>query len=155
MTASAGMGTTYQSIFGTVVAELRNSRDPAITQSDLAQHMGLAVSTWSRIERGESALTLEQMVRVSTFLGVPLSDIFKACEIVLGKLQEQGITVAVTREALSETKGVVTLSNGQLLALLAPFGLLVGPVGSVIVAGLAASIKQDWYRALKDKLKTK
>ncbi|WP_167276218.1 helix-turn-helix domain-containing protein [Pantoea sp. Tr-811] len=145
---ATGMGTTFQSIFGTVVAELRASREPAATQSDIAQHMGLAISTWSRIERGESALTLEQMVRVSTFLGIPLSEILRTCEEILGKLHEQGITVALNRDTLTEAEGVVSLNNSQLLALLPLLGVL-GPVGGLVgMAGLGIAAG---YRALKDK----
>ncbi|NNA13705.1 helix-turn-helix transcriptional regulator [Pseudomonas lundensis] len=141
------LGTTFQGIFGSVVAELRAARVPTVTQTEVADHMGLAVSTWSRIERGESALTLEQMVRIATFFGVPLSKLLQECETRLKGLQDQGVTVALSRDTLNETIGLVSLSSAQIKLIVGASALIPG-LGPIL--GTAAAAAFLAYRSLKD-----
>jgi transcriptional regulator with XRE-family HTH domain len=140
-------GTTFQGIFGSVVAELRAARAPTVTQMEVAVHMGLAVSTWSRIERGESALTLEQMVKISTFFGVPLSELLQECEIRLKGLQDQGVTVTLSRDTLNATTGLVSLSSAQ-IKLIVGASALIPVFGPILSTAAAAAFLA--YRSLKD-----
>lgn len=134
------LGTTYQSVLGAVINSLRSSNEKTITQAEVAESLGVTVSTWSRIERGESALTLEQLLTVALFLNVPLSRLFQTVEDQIEALRKQGVSVAVSKEALLENQ-MLQLSNPQLISA----GLLAGPIG---LLGFAA------YKTYKTLLKT-
>lgn len=121
-------GVTYQGILGAVVNILRSDSGRAITQAEIAEQLGITVSTWSRIERGESPLTLEQLLMVASFLGLPLSSLFKFVEEKVDELAKKGIQVAISKEALQEIKAL-PLSSGQLVAMsIVPGG--IGIIGA-------------------------
>lgn len=111
---SPRLGTTYQSVLGAVINALRTSGGKMITQSDIAHRLGVTVSTWSRIERGESALSLEQLLEVALFLNLPLSKLFKNVEEQIENIKKQGVSVAVSKDALVG-KNILQLSNSQLI----------------------------------------
>ena len=136
------LGTTYQSVFGVVINSLRAAREPAVTQADLASHLGLTVSTWSRIERGESAISLDQMVSVAMFFEIPLSELLQRCEHVILELEHNGVDVAVSKGALAAAAGTMPLTNTQILGMTA---VLAGPLGWAAAGAL------EVYRLLKSK----
>jgi len=109
------LGTTYQSVLGAVINSIRSGSEKPITQADIASALGITVSTWSRIERGESPLTLEQLLSVALFLNFPLSKLFEKVEEQIEELKKQGVQVAVSKEALT-SNSVLQLSNSQLLS---------------------------------------
>jgi transcriptional regulator with XRE-family HTH domain len=119
------IGTTYQSVLGAVITHQRTSGERTITQTEIAAALDITVSTWSRIERGESSLSLEQLVRLVAFLGMSLSELFKVVEERVGQLAAQGISVAVSKEAL-EKDGVLQLTTTQLISIALP---MAGPLG--------------------------
>lgn len=133
MNTSPVLATTYQAVLGAVISELR--RKPAlgvmarssekINQADIAANLGITVSTWSRIERGESALTVEQLVALAAFLDFPLSELFRLVETRIAELHEKGIEVAIARKDLDE-RSATQLSLAQLVGLTAPLALLPG-----------------------------
>ncbi|MCZ6764659.1 MAG: helix-turn-helix transcriptional regulator [Alphaproteobacteria bacterium] len=83
--------TTYAAVVGRVLVLLRRER--RIRQSELAGAAGVGQSTWSRIEAGASALTVDQLGRVAKALGLDAGDILaKADESVAG-LEAEGIKV--------------------------------------------------------------
>jgi len=129
-TPSPILGTTYQSVLGAVINSLRSKNTKQITQGDIAKEIGITVSTWSRIERGESALTLEQLLSVALYLELPLSKLFQSVEEQIELLRVQGVKVAISKDALIQNNAL-KLSNSQLISM----GLLAGPVG---IFGLAA-----------------
>lgn len=51
--------TNYAAIVGIILSSLR--KEKGLSQSEVAQYLDLNVSTWSRIESGLSALTVEQL----------------------------------------------------------------------------------------------
>jgi len=120
------IGTTYQSVLGAIINSQRSERVPSITQAEIAEQLNITMSTWSRIERGESSLSLEQMVKLAAFLDLPLSVLFKLVEERIEHLRAQGISVAVSKEAL-ESEHAIPLTTTQLLGLLPA----IGPVGAV------------------------
>lgn len=136
------VGTTFQSVLGSVISAIRTSKDPSITQTDIANYVGLNVSTWSRIERGESPLTLEQLVGVALLLDFPLSKLFETVEHQIQLLGEQGVEVAVAKGTL-EKNATLKLSTAQLIGL----GMAAFPFSSLLAPGLALGV----YHALKKK----
>ena len=66
-------------------------KDRGLTQAHVATHMGLAGSTWSRIENGLSALSIEQLVRVTRQLDVRPSDIFVRADEIAETAAKEGV----------------------------------------------------------------
>ncbi|WP_397452541.1 helix-turn-helix domain-containing protein [Pseudomonas sp. NA-150] len=131
------LATAFQNIFGVVVTALRSNREPAVTQTELAEFVGVTVSTWSRIERGDSALNLDQMLRVAVFFDTPLSELIRQCENAIGELESKGIEVSLSKNELQVEGSTLSLSNSQLLGLgVAAF--IPGPVGIAVSAATAA-----------------
>lgn len=141
-TKPPALGTTYQSVLGAVINLLRSSSEKTITQADIAESLGVTVSTWSRIERGESPLTLEQLLTVALYLNLPLSKLFQNVEEQIEGLRKQGVSVAVSKEALIENH-VLQLSNPQLISA----GLLaatpIGFLGLVAYGAYKALLKSS------------
>jgi transcriptional regulator with XRE-family HTH domain len=123
------LGTTYQGLLGAVIHTLRAESEKNITQTDIAKQLGITVSTWSRIERGESSLTLEQLVAVAAYFELPLSTLFKFVEEKIEELERQGVTVAISKEALMQSN-IMQLSTAQILSILP--GGVVGLLGAAV-----------------------
>jgi transcriptional regulator with XRE-family HTH domain len=58
---------SYSAIVGGVIVELRGAR--GVTQAAVAEAVGVHSSVWSRAERGQSAITVEQLRRAAGVLG--------------------------------------------------------------------------------------
>ena len=63
---------------GSALAELRVKAD--INQDVIAEAVGVNQSTWSRVERGLSALTIVQLHKAATALGKQSSAILRRAE---------------------------------------------------------------------------
>lgn len=127
--SSPAIGTTYQSVLGAVINSTRTKSDRNITQTEIAEQLGITVSTWSRIERGESSLSLEQLVKLAAFLQIPLSALFKFVEERIEELRDQGVSVAVSKEALAEDR-IIPLTTAQLVAV-----SVIPLIGPAVAAG--------------------
>jgi transcriptional regulator with XRE-family HTH domain len=68
---------THKAIVGKIISNLR--RKLQIKQSEVAKEIGINQSTLSRIENGESFLTVEQLIKFARFLkikpGIVLTEI--------------------------------------------------------------------------------
>ncbi len=85
------LATTYPAIVGHVLASHR-SRIPA-TQGDIARKLGLSPSTWSRVERGEVGLTMDQLSAAASVLGVEPGQILARADHVSQTLAARGVNV--------------------------------------------------------------
>lgn len=74
--ALAPSRTQSQSELGQRVREIRTARGWKL--SDLAERTGLAVSTISKMERGEISLTYDRFMRLSQGLGLDVGELFDA-----------------------------------------------------------------------------
>lgn len=83
--------TTYQAIVGTILINMRQQFQ--IDQALVAQHVGVTPSTWSRVERGESALTVTQLAKAAEVLRVKPSVILSSAEQAKEHLERQGVHV--------------------------------------------------------------
>lgn len=125
------LGATYQGVLGAVIAKLRVDRD--VKQADIADHLALTVSTWSRIERGESALNLEQLIGVAEFFQLRLSDLFRFVEDRMDELGKQGIVISPTKEGLA-VRNILQLSPSQLISMMALEKVSQGATGGAVAA---------------------
>ena len=88
-------GTTYQAIVGEVIVLRR--KDMGLNQADLAQRIGISQSAWSRVEKGLSNLTVEQLTKVASVLGVAPNQIIAEADQAKVALQHDGVQVAGTK----------------------------------------------------------
>ena len=87
--------TTYPAIVGRILVSAR--KDAGLEQAQLARQVGMSQSTWSRIERGESALTVEQLAKAATALGTTVGRILTDADRATKGLEKQGVEVFLTR----------------------------------------------------------
>lgn len=112
--------TTYPAIIGRVFGELRAKA--GMTQVALADAVGITNSTWSRIERGESALSMDQFVVAARALKVLPSYVQICADVVAARVVTKGIAVEAKRWDVAPNAAetsVVALSSDAL----APFVL--------------------------------
>lgn len=118
--------TTYQAVIGRVIVRIRKKvNENEGSQGELAKNVGVTQSTWSRIERGESSLTVEQLARAADFLRVKPSIILLETEKAVDSLEKQG--VFVNKKKVVENKAVGRNKTNQGVAMIgaAALGALV------------------------------
>jgi transcriptional regulator with XRE-family HTH domain len=108
--------TTYKAILGRVLTQVR--KDFGVEQSELASSMGVTQSTWSRIERGETSITVEQLAKASEFFQINSSTVLLDTENAIKKLKQQGVNIHYETKADSKTgKGLAMIGAAALGAL--------------------------------------
>jgi transcriptional regulator with XRE-family HTH domain len=124
--------TTYPALVGGVLAALRRQSVPPVTQQRVADAVGVSVSTWSRIETGETALTVEQLAMAASMLGTSPGAILGAADIKRDEFEEKGIATASQREGLSAVASSLIQLTGASLArsigFVAPAAIAPSPV---------------------------
>ena len=109
--------TTYPAIVGRILVSLR--KNAGIGQDQLAEAIGITQSTLSRVERGESALTVEQLARAAQRLGDKASNILEKADDAVEELNSQGINVQYERARSGVDTGLVLIGAAALGALIA------------------------------------
>jgi transcriptional regulator with XRE-family HTH domain len=114
-TAHIPAGTSYLAVVGQILAQRR--RDVGLQQSEVAGHMDLSQSAWSRIERGEAAISVDQLRRAASVLGVSGAQIIADADRAVMQLECRGIVVAPGRALPREASGLALVSAIALSAL--------------------------------------
>ncbi|MCB1680923.1 MAG: helix-turn-helix transcriptional regulator [Rhodospirillales bacterium] len=83
--------TSYPAIVGKLLENLRKERN--LKQQDVAGMLGLTQSAWSRIERGQSGLSMELLVRVCDLLETRPHEVLADADKARTGLIAQGIKV--------------------------------------------------------------
>ncbi|WP_420389355.1 helix-turn-helix domain-containing protein [Marinobacter sp.] len=113
-------GSTYAAVVGAVIAKLR--ADKGIGQADLASAVGLGQPAWSRIEKGGSALTVDQLARAARALKLSPSDIVSMADKTVAKMKAQNFEVSYEkphRPTLeNDNTGLLLLGGAALAALI-------------------------------------
>jgi len=109
--------TTYPAIVGRILVNLRKNN--GIGQDELAEAIGITQSTLSRVERGESALTVDQLARAAKRLGDKASNILEMADDAVEELNSQGINVQYERARSGVDTGLVLIGAAALGALIA------------------------------------
>lgn len=115
--------TTYPAILGAVIARLRSEK--CLTQADLAEAVGLQPSTWSRIEKGESALTVEQLRLAALRMDETPAYIMELAEEAILKLPTTGISLEMLSRA-AWTGTAAAIGAGFLPVVGSALGAVVG-----------------------------
>ena len=93
--------------------------------------MGVSRSTWSRIEAGASALSMDQLVKAARKLDMDLGELMLQVDEVVRELRRKNVTVFDSRDQTSVAKW------GKTAAATAVF--LSGAVLGGIIAGIMAA----------------
>ncbi|SEH04592.1 helix-turn-helix domain-containing protein [Candidatus Venteria ishoeyi] len=111
--------TTYPSIVGQILARKRGEQ--RIEQAEIAAKVGVTQSTWSRIERGESAFTIEQLAKAAKALGCKPHNILEDADRAKVQLRDQGVEIQDSR--IDKKK---QMTNGLAIIGAAALGGLIG-----------------------------
>ncbi len=87
--------TTYPALVGNVLAQLR--KEKGIGQAEFGALVGIGQSTWSRIEKGESALTIEQLAKAAFHLDLAPHEFLAVVDGARDNLEGQGIGTLLDR----------------------------------------------------------
>lgn len=107
--------TTYAAIVGRILTQHRQRK--GLEQGDLAKALGLGQSSWSRIERGDSIINIEQLYAASDILGVPANRILGEADDAARELQNRDVDVT-TAKSIKESNGALALIGITALAAL-------------------------------------
>jgi len=108
--------TTYRSIVGQVIVNIRKKL--GFDQASLSNAVGVTQSTWSRIERGESPLTIDQLIKASEYLRIRSSVILSEAEQAMDNLKKQGVIVRLDHTPdKKSTNGIAMIGAAALGAL--------------------------------------
>lgn len=124
---------SYPAVVGAILVARR--KELGLPQAQVAEAVGLAISTWSRIENGESALTIEQLALVACALKLSPSEVLAAAEAKMAALLEKGVSISPSRTdtAASAASGAIPLMGASLASALGPVGWLAGAAGAAAV----------------------
>jgi transcriptional regulator with XRE-family HTH domain len=120
--------TTYSAIVGSILAQERISK--RLNQGAIAEAVGVGTSTWSRIEKGESSISVDQLKLAA-----------EALQQTPGRI----LDMAAEAERAIASRGIRVNNRMTSGALLATMGIipLIGPVlGGIIAASIAAVAAQ-------------
>ena len=108
--------TSYQAVVGRVMVSFR--KKIGADQAPLAASVGVTQSTWSRIERGESSLSVGQLAEAAKYLRVHPSAILLEVENAVRELAAQGVIVRIiTAKSTKSKTGVAMIGAAALGAL--------------------------------------
>lgn len=128
--------TTYAAILGAVLGQIRTAA--GLKQSDLADAVGVGPSTWSRIEKGESSLSTDQLKLAADALKMQPSQILEMVAMAEKVAAEKGIE----REPIGQAKWTVA-AGAIALGLLPVVGnMLSGVVANAIRSQIEKAIKK-------------
>ncbi len=118
--------TTYQAVLGRLIAQKRQQKQ--IDQGEMAEAVGVSRSTWSRIEAGESALSMDQLAKAASKLDLPLGALMIEVDEIVRELRKQNVEVLDSRDQTSTGK------FGKAAAATVAF------LGGAVLAGIVAAI---------------
>jgi len=116
--------TTYQAIVGSVLVGIR--KELRVEQSTLAKAVGVNQSTWSRIERGESTLSVEQLFLAAAHLQIKPSVVIHNAEKALQTLQSQNVIVSVSKNVDKRIEQGVAMIGASALGALVGAAIMKG-----------------------------
>lgn len=83
--------TSYSAVLGVVLANLRKIN--GVEQGDMATRMGLSQPSYSRLESGKSAFSVDQMFQAAKAMEIPFEELSNRLIHNIRELQENGIEV--------------------------------------------------------------
>lgn len=129
--------TTSGAILGQVIVKLRALS--GLKQNELADAVGISPSTWSRIEKGDSGLSIDQLRATAKALGVSAALILEMVEESEKEVTARGIEVKPTWVVGAASGIAVSAVAGSALgsAVLPVIGTALGGLIGGVVGALA------------------
>ena len=113
---------TYENVVCQVLARLR--QESGVTQTAFADMIGVSAATWSRIESGESGVSLDHLKRIAMALGLTPARILELADQLIE-------ATAQLRVVASKKEMQSTMSLGGIAA-----GMASIPVSGLVLGGL-------------------
>lgn len=113
-------GTTYGEVLGWVIRELRKREN--LDQSDLANCIHVKQPSWSRVETGASALSVQQLDAVARRLGTSSQEILRLVDQAIRELNQKGYKVVNDQKSDNSSDDVVAVIG------LIGIGALIGAI---------------------------
>ncbi len=104
---------TYGAIVGRVIENYR--RDAGVDQGTIAKSLTISQSAYSRLEQGQSAMTLAQLRAIAGALRRTPGDFLREADALTSRLQSQGVVISEERDA---SRGAILVALGILSAIL-------------------------------------
>lgn len=114
--SSLPTATSYPSIVGGVLAKIRSQK--GLRQEEMAQALGVTQTTLSRMETGQSIISVEHLRLVAHHLGIAPSQILSYADYNEVSLQNQGVEVMPTRGRPDIPPAMIFLAGAALATLL-------------------------------------
>ena len=111
--------TTYPAIVGGVLSNLRTQN--GMHQKALADAVGVTQATWSRIESGQTNVTLDHLRTAARSLGMQPSQVLAFADQAEVEAQFRGVTVMGTKTELDINPGLALIAAAAL-------GIVIGHV---------------------------
>ncbi len=128
--------TTYQAVLGRLIARKRQER--RMDQSELARCVGVNRSTWSRIEAGSSALSMDQLAKAAGALGVSLGDLMLEVDDIVRELRNHDVEVHQSRDQAKSA----SVKTGGATAVAFLSGAVLGGIIAAMLADRSAGSKR-------------
>ena len=109
--------TNYSAIVGRVLVWLRELDGK--NQAAVATDVGVTQATWSRIERGESGLTVEQLASAAEVLNTTPGSILGKADDAMTDLRSKGVIVENTRPPSGTQVAIAMIAAAALGVLIA------------------------------------
>lgn len=93
---------SYSAVIMRLLVEKRELK--GLEQSDIAHHLGVTPSSYSRLETGQTGLTVDTMFRIANILDVDVTEIIEEGQKVISKAANDP-NVNVAPLSRSNTKG--------------------------------------------------
>ena len=129
--------TTYSAILGQILKEFRKNK--GMDQSHIAKEMGMNRSSWSRIESGNTMMTIQQLQKASDIFKTEANAILLEADNIASAMKDKGYKVHY--DSPKEVQAKSSGSQGLALIGAAALGLLVGSLLSSNTA--SADDKKD------------
>lgn len=141
--------TTSSAVLGAILAKLRTEK--GMKQGELADKVEIGGSTWSRIEKGESGISIEQLRLAAKALDVTPGRIFEMLDAAEEAVEKQGVRIEPTNSSIKAAAlFTATSATAAGAAAAAASGAAIGTVIPIIGTALGAMIGGAMYHFLKD-----
>ena len=105
--------TSYSSILGQMIVQTRTQR--ALNQAEIASALGITQTAWSRIERGTTSITAEQLRNVAKLLECEPFEIMREADAAAKVVQDNGVALVPPKDYDDLVKNGVMILIGAAL----------------------------------------
>ena len=143
--------TTSGAVLGQILVKLRLAK--TLKQGEVAAAVGVSASTWSRIEKGDSGISIEQLRLAAKALSVTPGQIFELLDAAEDDVKKNGVRIATNIAGVkvdsltaigSTTAGAIAgITVGSAIPIIGPaLGAMIGPTLGAIIGDVMEQSKR-------------